>query len=106
MSKYDNHIYLTICEASLELFKKSVFLTYLNYCRNLGSALNNDLLTKNQNRDIIKLIEVLDKIFTLSPEDTGKYIYDYFNLNIEKLIEFEKSVKITQNVFPDINKLV
>lgn len=106
MSKYENHIFLTICEASIELYKKSVFLTYVNYCRNMGSSLRSDLLTKNQNVDIIKIINVLDKIFTLSGEDTGKYIYDYFNLDSEKIIEFEKCVKITQNVFPDINKLV
>lgn len=100
MSKYKNHIYLTICEVSLETYKKSVFLTYVNYCRNMARSIESELLTTSQNKDLIKIMDMLDIIFTLSTEDTGQYIYEYFNQDLMKILEFEKSVKITQELFP------
>ena len=100
MSKYENHIFLIICEVSLETFKKSVFLTYVNYCRNMSKSLECELLTTSQNKDLAKIIDMLDIIFTLSSEDTGKYIYEYFNQDLMKILEFEKCVKSTQELFP------
>ena len=100
MTKYENHIYLTICEVSLETYKKSVFLTYVNYCRNMGRSLESELLTTSQNKDLIKIMDMLDIIFTLNTEDTGKYICDYFNQDLMKILEFEKCVKLTQELFP------
>tara|TARA_R110000782_G_scaffold21110_1_gene56879 strand:- start:301 stop:621 length:321 start_codon:yes stop_codon:yes gene_type:complete len=104
MSKYSNHIYLIICEESLKHFKKSKFLTYRNYVKNIGDAFNNDSLTRQHSKDITNIIDVLDKIFTMSSEDTGNYIFDYFNMPTEEIIKYEKSVKLTEALFPDINK--
>jgi len=40
MNKYDNYVFLYICEISLQSFKKSKFNSYLNYCANVAINLD------------------------------------------------------------------
>lgn len=100
MSKFDNRIYLTICEVSMECFKKSKFINYYNYCRLMGMALKSDDVSGKQSSDLIKIIETLDIIYTMDIETTKKYIFDYFNS--DKVREFEKCVVLTQEAFPNL----
>jgi hypothetical protein len=96
MSKYDNHVFLIICEVAMEQYKKSKFLTFINYCRNMASSLKRGDLTKGQTNDFCVIVERLDLIFTMSPDKTGKYISDFFNS--ERVLEFEKYITLKQQL--------
>ena len=98
MSKLNNRIYTTICEVSLERFKKSKFLTYVAYCRDMGISLNDNSLSKQQKTDLIYVIEMLEKVYSLDLEKIGKYMKDYFNSN--NVRELERTVILTQEAFP------
>jgi hypothetical protein len=98
MSKLDNRIYTTICEVSLERFKKSKFLTYVGYCRDMGVSMNDNSLSRQQKTDLILVIEMLQKIYSLDFESIGKYMKDYFNS--DNVRDFEKAVVLTQETFP------
>jgi len=100
MSKFDNRIYLTICEVSMECFKKSKFISYVNYCSNMGLCLKTNTVGRTQTRDLNDIIEMLDKIYSMDAATTGKYILDYFTS--DNVREFEKCVILTRETFPDL----
>ena len=100
MSKFDNRIYLTICEVSMECFKKSKFINYCNYCSHMALALKSKVVGKSQTRDLMEIIEMLDIIYSMDAETTGKYLFDYFNS--DKVREFEKCVILNQEAFPNL----
>ena len=100
MSKFDNRVYLTICEVSMECFKRSKFISYVNYCSNMGLSLRTNSIGKSQANNLNEIIEMLDKIYTMDAETTGKYLFDYFTS--DNIREFEKCVMLTKESFPDL----
>ena len=103
MSKYDNYIYLTICEVSLESYKDTNFSTYVEYCKQMSKSLMDGDISKRDRRDIEKVVNILDKVFSLSPEDTGGVIADYFSLPSDRHMIFEKAVRMTKECFPTMS---
>jgi hypothetical protein len=99
MSKFDNRIYLTICEVSMECFKKSKYINYVNYCNNMGLSLKSETIGKSQSRDLSEIIEMLDIIYSMDATTTAKYLLNYFSS--DNVREFEKCVILTQTAFPD-----
>lgn len=97
MSKFDNRIYLTICEISMECFKKSKFINYYNYCSHMGLALRTNVVGKSQTKDLTEIIETLDIIYSMDAVTTSKYLFDYFTS--DRVREFEKCVILNQTVF-------
>ena len=89
--KYDNFVYMTICETSFDLFKKTHFLTYRNYCQTLKLSIRDGKLSKKEMGDINHIADVLDKIYTMDRKSTGMYISDFFEK--EKYLKFEKPVR-------------
>ena len=102
MNKYDNYVFLTICEVSMKCFEKSVFLSYVNYCRTMSSYLKDGNLNKQQTHDIIRVIEELDLIYSMNDNDRSNYILDYFAS--DRILDFEKCVRLTKEFYPDFNK--
>lgn len=100
MSKFDNRIYLTICESSMECFKKSKYINYTSYCSNMGLALRTNTLGNTQNRNLNEIIEMLDIIYSMDAKTTAKYLLDYFNS--DKVRDFEKCIILIQETFPDL----
>jgi hypothetical protein len=66
------------------------------------NSLDSGDVSNRDRRHIGKIVEVLDKIFTLSPEVSGKYIGEYFSLNSVRHSEFQNLVQITKELFPMI----
>lgn len=102
MCKYDNYIYLTICEVSLKYYENSNYSTYVEFCKGLHYTLRDGDVSKRDRRIVEGIVSMLDKVFSLTPELTGQYIGDYFNLTPIRLAEFEKSVRMTKELFPNI----
>lgn len=100
MSKFDNRIYLTICEVSMVCFKKSKFINYVNYCYDMGLSLKSNTINKSQTRNLEEIIEMLDLIYTMDTKITATYILNYFTTR--NVREFEKCVILMQESFPDL----
>jgi hypothetical protein len=99
MVKFDNYVFMTICESSLDLFKKSHFSTYVNYCKTLNLSLKSGILDKKETAAIVKIATDLVLIYGFDDEDCGKYIADYFASDIDKVINFYKVVLLTREHF-------
>ena len=99
MTKFDNYVYLTICEVSLELFQKSRFSTYLNYCRTINLSLKSGLLDLTEKSHIVKISENLSLIYGFDDMTAGKYIADYFDS--DRYLDFQKCVLLTKEFFPN-----
>lgn len=99
MVKFDNYVFMTICETTSDLFKKSQFSTYINYCKTLGLSLKTGVLDNYERTDIIKITDVLVLIYGFDDETCGKYIANYFASDIEKVINFYKVVLLTREHF-------
>jgi hypothetical protein len=65
----------------------------------MALALKSNVVGKSQTRDLMEIIEILDIIYSMDAETTGKYLFDYFSS--DKVREFEKCVILTQTVFPN-----
>ena len=98
MTKFDNYVYLTICEISLELFKKTKFSTYVNYCRTMSKSMESPPLDKRELGDVMRIVLELGLIYNLDIDTSVNYIKDYFSS--DRCNDFEKCVYLTRKQFP------
>ena len=96
--KYDNFVYLTICEASFDLFKESNCMTYQNYCNLFKFSIQDGKLSKKEMSDIAFIIKFVDKVFSMDYETTAMYVKNFFIL--EKYKKFEMPVRYTLEFYP------
>jgi len=96
--KYDNFVFMTICGTTFELFKKTHFLTYRNYCQTLKMSLRDGKLSSKEMGDINHISDVLNNIYTMDSVTTGMYINDFFEK--EKYLKFEKPVRYMLEFHP------
>lgn len=101
--KYDNFVYMTICEISFDLFKKSKCMTYQNYCNLLKLSILDGKLSGGETSDIFEIMKVLDKLFSMNDKDTGMYIRNFFTE--QKYLKFEYPVRCMLEYYP-INIMV
>lgn len=99
MVKFDNYVYMTICESTIVSFKKSKFSTYINYCNTLNLSLKSGDLDKTEIADIIQISNDLVLIYGFDDKMCGKYIADFFDLDTEIKMMFYKSAMITIQYF-------
>ena len=99
MVKFDNYVYMTICESSIVLFRKSHFSTYINYCKTLNLSLKDGVLDVKETADIIQIGNDLVLIYGFDDETCGKYIADFFDLDVEIKLGFYKSAILTKKFF-------
>jgi hypothetical protein len=78
MNKYDNHIYLIICEVTIDLYHASKFTTYNGYCSLMKNNINSKSISRSQKKDIFKIFKVLSKTFNLDDKTIGVYVDGYF----------------------------
>jgi len=98
MSIYDKLVYLTICEAAYNRFEKGRFLTFTSYCKNLYTSIDLKNLSYNEKQDLLFLINMVDKIYSMSYDETNKYILSF--LNLENIQDYEKCVRMELEYFP------
>ena len=94
---YVNYIYLTICETSLRLYTETKHKTYSEYCKGMSRAIDYKQFSKLEIRHLVRITEILNTVYSLSKEDTGKYIKDFFDLNEHE--DFQTSVLLTKKFF-------
>jgi hypothetical protein len=100
MNRYDNFIYLAICETSLETFESTKFVTYFNYIKTLGRSFKTNTLSYNEKKHIAKISLNLDLLFSMSIDDNARYMVQFFELEVDLIIKLEKSVRLTKKAFP------
>ena len=103
MSKLKNFVYLSICEVSLELFKTSLYTTYLSYCKGMNLNISNNNLTNKNKRDLAMIYKYLEFIYGFDDNEIGGFIASYFDS--DRVAEFQKLVLLNENVFPSMDSV-
>ena len=97
--KYDNHIYMIICESTKNLYKKSNSSNYIGWCRGMVSTLIEVNFSHRELKEITKVVNKLSEIFSFDIETSWCYVIDYFIT--EKFLIFGKVIRYSNAV--DIN---
>ena len=92
MTKYDNYIYMTICETTLKLFKQTSCSSHSAYCNLLRLSLNDDLSSNKYLRELNIIINVLYKMYGIDNETIGGYLVKFFEG--EEYLRFEVSARL------------
>ena len=100
MCVFDGYVYLTICEQSLPMLKKTDYSTYGAFCRGMGYSMRHKKLSAREKYDVWEIFFHLKKIFYMSDEETFEYITNYFTMDMYE--DFELSVRYTNECFPFI----
>lgn len=100
MNKLDTYIHLTICEVAMKEFKNTNYSSFVNFCKGIGYSLNHGDLSSREKSCIIAIVNMLDKIYTMDADTTGRYISDFFNMEAERIRGFEFCVMETKEFFP------
>ncbi len=98
MTKLDNYIYLTICEISMDLYSKTKFSTYTNYCRTMSKSIETADLDKREMSDMMKIVYMLGLIYGLDTNTSVDYIRNYFKS--DRCNEFQKCILSMRTCFP------
>ena len=99
MTKFDNHVYMIICDVTLSLHKDTSFSSHIGYCTNMCACMKDGNLSKKQMDHICKIADVLDLVFSMNSQTTGAYISDYFLL--DKFKFFQRTVLEAKEFFPN-----
>ena len=107
MRKFENHVYMDICESSYGIFEKTRYSTYLNFCRIIKIKLENNDIDKVVESQVLFIAKVIGKLFAFDRQMSVDYIYKFFIQ--EKYLIFESPVRQMKSCLPindDINKLI
>jgi len=97
MVKYENHIYLKICEVTLELYPETNYSTYAKYCEGLYNSLNTRTLRPLFIRHVSIIIEWVNKYFSL--DDVSVFIYLMKFLQLKKFVSMAYPVKAAKKLY-------
>jgi hypothetical protein len=97
MNKLKYFIFMSICEVSLELFKDSMYSTYINYCKGMSMSIDNGNLSKKEKHDIIKITNYLDLLYGFGEDEIAAYIVSYFES--DRVAEFQKIVSLNETIY-------
>ncbi len=103
MNKFNNYVFLSICEITVKSFDGSHYTTYLNYCNGLLSNIRNHNLSKKQSKDLVKIFNELKLIYSIDGVEGSDFILDFLESN--RIIEFYECVRMT-NRFLKVNHFI
>lgn len=91
MQKFNNYVFLSLCEITYKLYKKSHYMTYVNYCKTFNVSIKTNNLDKKETEHLIKIFDYIGKIYGFSDAESFDYLVKFFNL--DNLIDFQKCVE-------------
>jgi len=97
MTKFDNYIYYSICEKTLELKSKTFYMSYSTFCQGLKSSFLLGVLDKRETSIVSELYEYLRLLYGLNGSIINEYIIRYFIE--EKWETFEEPVRLINEYY-------
>lgn len=98
MSKFDNHVYMTICEITIVLAKNTRYATYSSYCEGMRDSIKDGYLDSREKDHIVNITKALEVVYSFTTDEINNYIIDCFDTN--QWLRFERPVKLTKKYFP------
>lgn len=98
MSKFDNFVFMSICEVTLSIYSQTLYTSYSSYCKGILRSLRSGVLSNVEKRHIIAIYAELEIIYGFETAEANEYIIRYFESNRHE--EFELVVRETKMLFP------
>ena len=92
MDIYHNHIYLSICEISLDFYKTSNYKNYSEYCKSVYKSILNSNLNRRETNEILLINIMLEMVYSLKQEMIDEMIINYFELPPDKHSDLERVI--------------
>ena len=80
--------------------KKTNYVSFVNYCSGMAYSLRQGSLYSREKEAIINITNILDKIYSLDDMVTADYIVDFFNMESDKILVYQKCVMETLEFYP------
>ena len=100
MSKIDNYIILSVAEKTFQIFKRTNFSTYFNFCRKLGLSLSSDTMTQKEKIFVCEIMDEINLIYGLKDAESWKYISVFLNLDVDSFGDYDRYIKIMELSHP------
>lgn len=97
MQIFDNYVYMTITEKTMELYKNSMCLSYRGYCINIKNLIKVNNITDGTARDMVQIYQTLKTIYNMEVDEAYDYIYNFFGDSL--YIKFEEVVRLTNTIY-------
>ncbi len=100
MNKLNNYIYLTICEVAMKEMKKTNYVSFVSYCNGMSYSLRQSYLYSREKEAIVNITNILDKVYSLDELETANHIVDFFKMEPDKILVFQRCVMETLEFYP------
>jgi hypothetical protein len=100
MNSLDKFVMFSIAEKTYEIFKKTKYTTYVNFCNKLNLSINNNVLTHSEKTYLLRIIDEINIIYGFDDREAFKSIKLFFSLKTEAFSEFYKYLIKMENNFP------
>lgn len=98
MVKFDNYIYYTICEKTLELKNRTIYRSHSTFCQRFKASMEMESFDGREMAMIDEIIGYLKLLYGLDSRTASDYIVTFFM--DEKWLIFEESVRLMKEFFP------
>ena len=98
--KFDNYVYMSICEITLDLYVDFEYYSYNFFCswiKEIILKINFTKLTSKEWKVISTLTKKISDVYSLDEKTVGEYVTKFFFER--KYLELEKSVYFTKKAF-------
>ena len=106
MQKFNSYVFMTICELNLLKFNQSDFLTFTSFHNHYKFLIKDwidDRISISDSTKLYNLIDVtlidLKQIFALDDNESFVLILEYYDLEIEKILEMYRLLTLTKDCF-------
>jgi hypothetical protein len=98
MKKIESFIFLSICEITVKNYKKTNYLTYINYCNLFRVSINDKSLSAKETQQLISILDYLKKIYGLTDVESIDYILKF--LESDNILDYQRCVEMMEVFYP------
>lgn len=97
MVTLDNYIYNTICEKTLDLYKKTKYISHSAFCYGFKNSLLLEHLDRVESTILFEISKDIELIYGLKRGSSTHYLIEYFLT--EKWLIYEESANLVKTQF-------
>jgi len=97
MLKFDNYVFFTICEYTLDMFKRTHYSRYRSFCYDFKANIELGDFSKVERERLFSICGHLMLVYGFDIEEAMMYIGRYFKE--EKFITFELPIRSVKEYF-------
>lgn len=99
MNKFDNYVYLSVCEFTIETFKKSSYRTFSMYCKQLYHSINDNSFNRFETETMVYITDKLRLVYGLNDAEILYYLTSFYMMPVEMIHQYQVCVETNIRCF-------